>query len=87
MALLLQAAKQFSRAKSGETWAGLADDQLRLMKAQSGYQDRLGASVLGRSLNDTLKLLLRASDLKEFDDVVKKFKVPERRCPHLSFVC
>ena len=36
-------------------------------------------AVIDVSLNDTLKLLMRRRDLKETEEMVKKFKVPERR--------
>ena len=78
LALLSTATKQFRQAKS-EISASLTEDQSRLLKAQSGYEQKFGCSVMDVSLNDTMKLLLRRKDWKEFDEVAKKFKVPERR--------
>ena len=78
LALLSTATKQFRQAKS-EISASLTEDQSRLLKAQSGYEQKFGCSVMDVSLNDTMKLLLRRKDWKEFDEMAKKFKVPERR--------
>nr|CAG4649949.1 EOG090X01BU [Sida crystallina] len=82
LALLSTATKQFRQAKSSEIWATLTEDQSRLLKAQSGYAQKLACpakSVVDVSLNDTMKLLIEKRDWKEFDELAKKFKVPERR--------
>jgi hypothetical protein len=52
---------------------------VKLLKIQSGYETKFGCPVIDVSLNDTLKLLMRRRDLKETEEMVKKFKVPERR--------
>ena len=78
LALLSTAIKQYRQAKL-ELNATLTEDQSRLLKAQSGYEQKYGCPVVDTSLNDTMKLMIRRRDWKEFDDLVKKFKVPERR--------
>ena len=78
VASLFTAVKQFRQAKS-DIWATITEDQIRLLKIQAGYQQRFGSSVMDSSLNDTMKLLLTHHDWREFDDLAKKFKVPERR--------
>jgi 2-oxo-4-hydroxy-4-carboxy--5-ureidoimidazoline (OHCU) decarboxylase len=74
--MLTSAVKQYRQAKA-EIAACLAEDQVKLLKIQSGYETKFGCPVIDVSLNDTLKLLMRRRDLKE--EMVKKFKVPERR--------
>ena len=83
MALLTTAVKQFRQAKS-EIGATLTEDQIKLLRTQSLHDTKYGCLVTGASLNDTLKLLMRKKDWKEMDDMVKKFKVPERRSERLK---
>jgi len=82
LALLTTAVKQFRQGKN-ETAAVLTEDEVRLLKSQSAYESKMTGcppgSLLDASLNDTLKLIIRKKDWKELDDMVKKFKVPERR--------
>nr|CAG4649104.1 EOG090X01BU [Scapholeberis mucronata]SVE93461.1 EOG090X01BU [Scapholeberis mucronata] len=70
--------KQYRQAKN-EVSASLTEDQVKLLKVQSSYETKLGCPAVNLSLNDTLKLLMRQRDWKETEEVVKKFKVPERR--------
>lgn len=70
--------KQYRQAKN-EISASLTEDQVKLLKVQSSYETKLGCPAVNLSLNDTLKLLMRQRDWKETEEVVKKFKVPERR--------
>ena len=76
--MLTTAVKQYRQAKN-EISATLTEDQLKLLKVQSSYETRLGCPAVDLSLNDTLKLLMRQRDWKEADEIVKKFKIPERR--------
>ena len=76
--MLTTAIKQYRQAKN-EVAASLTEDQAKLMKAQSVYEAKLGCPTGDLSLNDTLKLLMRRRDWKEVDEMVKKFKIPERR--------
>lgn len=76
--MLTSAVKQYRQAKA-EIAACLTEDQVKLLKIQSGYETKFGCPVIDVSLNDTLKLLMRRRDLKETEEMVKKFKVPERR--------
>lgn len=78
LAMLTTAIKQYRQAKN-EVAASLTEDQIKLMKAQSVYESKLGCPTGDLSLNDTLKLLMRRRDWKEVDEMVKKFKIPERR--------
>ncbi|XP_057368312.1 vacuolar protein sorting-associated protein 16 homolog isoform X2 [Daphnia carinata] len=77
-AMLTTAVKQYRQAKA-EIAASLTEDQLKLLKTQSGYESKFGCPAIDVSLNDTLKLLMRRRDIKETEEMVKKFKVPERR--------
>lgn len=76
--MLTTAVKQYRQAKI-EIAASLTEDQSKLLKIQSTYETKLGCPAIDVSLNDTLKLLMRRRDWKEADEMVKKFKVPERR--------
>lgn len=76
--MLTTAVKQYRQAKA-EIAASLTEDQLKLLKIQSNYETKFGCPVIDVSLNDTLKLLMRRRDIKETEEMVKKFKVPERR--------
>nr|CAG4641471.1 EOG090X01BU [Eurycercus lamellatus] len=78
LALLTTAVKQHRQAKV-EIAASLTEDQIKLLKAQSVYETKLGCPAMDVSLNDTLKLLMRRRDWKEVEEMVKKFKVPDRR--------
>ena len=81
LALLTTAVKQFRQAKM-EASAVLTEDQIKLLKTQSSYESSgktPSGAVVDASLNDTIKLLMKSRDWKEVDDMVKKFKVPERR--------
>nr|CAG4646049.1 EOG090X01BU [Macrothrix elegans] len=78
LATLTTAIKQYRQAKN-EISATLTEDQIKLLKTQSSYDGKFGCPAVDASLNDTLKLLMRRRDWKEVDDLVKKFKVPERR--------
>lgn len=76
--MLTTAVKQYRQAKV-EIAASLTEDQLKLLKSQSSYETKFGCPAVDVSLNDTLKLLMRRRDWKETEEMVKKFKVPERR--------
>lgn len=85
LAVLTTAVKQYRQGKN-EIAATLAEDQIKLLKAQKGYETKHGCPSLDFSLNDTLKLLMRLRDWKETEEMVKKFKIPERRyvnCTHV----
>ena len=82
--MLTTAVKQYRQAKV-EISASLAEDQLKLLKIQSGYETKYGCPATDASLNETLKLVMRKRDWKEADEIVKKFKVPERRYVQIDF--
>nr|CAG4638259.1 EOG090X01BU [Cyclestheria hislopi] len=78
LAQLLTAVKQYRQAKQ-EAKAAITEDQLKLLKMQAGYEQKFCCPVLDMSLNDTMKFLLQRREVKEFEELAKKFKVPERR--------
>lgn len=56
----------------------VTDDEVKLLDKQTVYQTQ-GLSCLGKSLHETVKLLLMNGKNKDADQIRKEFSIPERR--------
>ncbi|KAL1140171.1 hypothetical protein AAG570_000103 [Ranatra chinensis] len=77
-ASLVAAQEMYKRAKN-DVNAALCEEQLRLLKVQHALEEKFGKDLVGKSLHETLKLLLTKNEIKQADKLRADFKVPDRR--------
>lgn len=57
----------------------LCEEHLRLSRYQRNLEDKFKRDFFGKSLHDTLKLLLTMQEVKLADKLRHEYKVPDRR--------
>uniref|UniRef100_A0A023F2B4 Vacuolar protein sorting-associated protein 16 homolog n=1 Tax=Triatoma infestans TaxID=30076 RepID=A0A023F2B4_TRIIF len=77
-ASLVAAEESYKRAKL-DLNATLCEEHLRLSKYQRNLEDKFKRDFFGKSLHDTLKLLLTMQEVKLADKLRHEYKVPDRR--------
>ncbi|XP_034235328.1 vacuolar protein sorting-associated protein 16 homolog [Thrips palmi] len=75
----LAAARQSYKNARNEFLAVACDEQLKLLKFQRDLEAKFRREFFGRSLHDTVEILLSLKELKLADSLRAEFKVPDRR--------
>lgn len=70
-----------------DTNATLTEEQIKLLKYQRSLEDTLHESVIGKSLHDTVKLLLLQNEIKLANGLRSEYKIPDRRYWWLRIAC
>ncbi|KFM68340.1 hypothetical protein X975_12661, partial [Stegodyphus mimosarum] len=76
--LLQEALNSYKKAKN-EFAIQITEDQLKLMKYQSMFEEKFPQNFCDLSLHQTMKQLLTQREFKLADDLRKEFKVPDKR--------
>ncbi|KAF7282142.1 vacuolar protein sorting 16 [Rhynchophorus ferrugineus] len=79
-ALLTSAMEAYKKGRK-DLYASMCDDTLKLLKLQREWEDKLNIAggLVGKSVHDTCKQLLREKELKLAEKVKNDFKIPEKR--------
>ncbi|XP_014227020.1 vacuolar protein sorting-associated protein 16 homolog [Trichogramma pretiosum] len=85
-AMLKSAYDNFKLAKC-DTNASLTDEQIKLLRYQRSLEETLHESVVGKSLHDTIKMLLMNNEIKLADKLKSEYKVHDRRYWWLRIQC
>ncbi|XP_035218067.1 vacuolar protein sorting-associated protein 16 homolog [Stegodyphus dumicola] len=75
---LQEALNSYKKAKN-EFAIQITEDQLKLMKYQSMFEEKFPQNFCDLSLHQTMKQLLTQREFKLADDLRKEFKVPDKR--------
>lgn len=75
----LAAARQSYKNARNDFLATACDEQLKLLKFQRDLEDKFRREFLGRSLYDTVEILLSLKEFKLANTLRAEFKVPDRR--------
>lgn len=70
-----------------DTNAALTEEQVKLLKYQRQLEETLRESVIGKSLHDTVQLLLMQNEVKLADKLRSEYKIPDRRYWWLRIQC
>ncbi|KAK0096935.1 hypothetical protein PV326_003829 [Microctonus aethiopoides] len=84
---LLQNAQEKFKMGRFDTNATLTEEQIKLLKYQRSLEDTLHESVIGKSLHDTVKLLLLQNEIKLANGLRSEYKIPDRRYWWLRIGC
>ncbi|XP_015590032.1 vacuolar protein sorting-associated protein 16 homolog [Cephus cinctus] len=84
---LLQSAQENFKLARHDTNAVLTEEQIKLLRYQRSLEDTLDQPVVGKSLHDTVKLLLLQNELKLADKLRSEYKLPDRRYWWLRIQC
>lgn len=76
--MLQSALDNFKLARS-ETNAQLTDEQIKLLRYQRSLEETLHESVIGKSLHDTVKILLLRNQVNLANKLKSEYKFPDRR--------
>lgn len=75
---LQDALASYKRAKN-DFAAQITDDQLKLLKYQATFGEKLSQNYCDLSLHETIKLLMVQNELKTAEELRKEFKFPEKK--------
>ncbi|XP_074104817.1 vacuolar protein sorting 16 isoform X2 [Cotesia typhae] len=84
---LLQNAQEKFKMGRYDTNAAFTEEQVRLLKYQKQLEETLRESVIGKSLHDTVQLLLMQNEVKLADKLRSEYKIPDRRYWWLRIQC
>ena len=76
---MLQSALDNFKLARCDTNANLTEEQIKLLRYQRSLQETLNESVVGKSLHDTVKILLSHNEIKLADKLRTEFKFSDRR--------
>ena len=79
LANLFTAQDLYKKAKGAEFRQSAVDETYRLLKYQTGLEDKFGKTFVDKSLHQTLGLLLADGETKLADKLKSEFKVSDRR--------
>ena len=85
-AMLQSALTNFKLAKC-DTNASLTDEQIKLLRYQRSLEETLHEFAIGKSLHDTIKMLLMHKEIKLAEKLKSEYKVPDRRFWWLRVQC
>lgn len=85
-ALLQNALEKFKMGRFDSN-ASLTEEQIKLLKYQRSLEDTLNEQIVGKSLHDTVKLLLLQNEIKLADKLRSEYKIPDRRYWWLRIQC
>ncbi|KZC09045.1 PREDICTED: vacuolar protein sorting-associated protein 16 homolog [Dufourea novaeangliae] len=85
-ALLQSAQENFKFARS-DTNAALTEEQIKLLRHQRSLEDTLHESIVGKSLHDTVKILLLQKEQKLADKLKSEYRISDRRYWWLRIQC
>lgn len=78
VAMLQSALDNFKLARC-DTNASLTDEQIKLLRYQRSLEETLHELIVGKSLHETVKLLLLHNEIKLADKLRSEYKFPDRR--------
>ena len=78
LAHLVTATEKFKRGRD-EFHACVSDENYRLLKYQSGLEEKFGKAFMNLSLHETLRKLLQEKEVKLADKMRSEFKVNDRK--------
>lgn len=84
---LLQSAQENFKLARNDTNAALTEEQIKLLRYQGVLEETLHETIVGKSLHDTIKILLLQNELKLADKLKSEYRVPERRYWWLRVQC
>ncbi|XP_011305829.1 vacuolar protein sorting-associated protein 16 homolog [Fopius arisanus] len=67
--------------------AALTEEQVKLLKHQRSLEDTLREQIVGKSVHDTVKLLLLQNEIKLAENLRSEYKIPDRRYWWLRIQC
>ncbi|KAF7991263.1 hypothetical protein HCN44_002825 [Aphidius gifuensis] len=85
-ALLQNAYEKFKMGRYDSN-ASLTEEQVKLLKYQKSLEDTLRQQIVGKSLHDTVKILLLQNEIKLADKLRSEYKIPDRRYWWLRIQC
>ncbi|KAF7389798.1 hypothetical protein HZH68_011655 [Vespula germanica] len=84
---LLQSAQENFKLARNDTNAALTEEQIKLLRYQRSLEETLHKTMVGKSLHDTVKILLLQNELKLADKLRSEYRIPERRYWWLRIQC
>lgn len=76
---MLQSALDNFKLARCESNAQLTDEQIKLLRYQRSLEETLHESVIGKSLHDTVKVLLLRNEIKLAEKLKSEYKFSDRR--------
>lgn len=76
---MLQSAQENFKLARNDTNAALTEEQIKLLRYQRSLEETLHKTMVGKSLHDTVKILLLQNELKLADKLKSEYRIPERR--------
>ena len=76
---MLQSAQDNFKLARCDTNASLTEEQIKLLKYQRSLEETLHELVVGKTLHDTVKILLQNSEIKLAEKLRSEYKFPDRR--------
>lgn len=85
-ALLKNAQEKFKMGRFDSN-ALLTEEQVKLMKHQRSLEDTLREQIVGKSVHDTVKMLLLLNEVKLAENLRSEYKIADRRYWWLRIQC
>lgn len=76
---LLQSAQENFKLARNDTNAALTEEQIKLLRYQRSMEDVLKKPIVGKPLQDTVKVLLLRNEYKLADKLRSEYKISDRR--------